>query len=87
MSNKICDVEMLRVKLCSLNCHIMAIEGDGNCLFCSVADQLQNNQYDPVDLDHTQLCAMVVDYLRDNHSELQVKLQYILSRKNLNERH
>ena len=87
MSNEIYDVEMLRVKLCSLNCRIMAIEGNGNSLFHSVADQLQNNPYDPVDLDHRQLRAMVVDYMRDNRSELQVKLQYILSRKILNERH
>ena len=64
-----------RVKLCSLNCHIQAIAGDGNCLFHSVADQLQNNPYDPIELDHKQLCGMVVDYMRDNHCNLEVKLQ------------
>ena len=75
MSNEIYDVEMLRVKLCSLNRHIQAIAGDGNCLFHSVADQLQNNPYDPVELDHKQLRGMVVDYMRDNRCDLEVKLQ------------
>ena len=75
MSNEIYDVEMLRVKLCSLNHHIQAIAGDGNCLFHSVADQLQNNPYDPIELDHKQLRGMVVDYMRDNRCDLEVKLQ------------
>ena len=75
MSNEIYDVEMLRVKLCSLNRRIQAIAGDGNCLFHLVADQLQNNPYDPIELDHKQLCGMVVDYMRDNRCDLEVKLQ------------
>ena len=75
MSNEIYDVEMLRVKLCSLNRRIQAIAGDGNCLFHSVADQLQNNPYDPIELDHKQLRGMVVDYMRDNRCDLEVKLQ------------
>ena len=66
---------MLRVKLCSLNRHIQAIARDGNCLFHSVADQLQNNPYDPIELDHKQLRGMVVDYMRDNRCDLEVKLQ------------
>ena len=75
MSNEIYDVEMLRVKLCSLNRRIQAIARDGNCLLHSVADQLQNNPYDPVELDHKQLHGMVVDYMRDNRCDLEVKLQ------------
>ena len=81
MSNEIYDVEMLRVKLCSLNHRIQAIARDGNCLFHPVADQLQNNPYNPVELDHKQLRGMVVDYMRDNRCDLEVKLQDMFCRK------
>ena len=83
MSNEVYDVEMLRVKLSSLNRRIQAIPGDGNCLFHSVADQLQNNPYDPVNLDHKQLRGMVVDYMRDNRCELEVTLQDMFPMKML----
>ena len=82
MSNEIYDVEMLRVKLCSLNHRIQA-----NCLFHSVAEQLQNNPYDPIELDHKQLHGMVVDYMRDNRCDLEVKLQHMFGIKILVKTH
>lgn len=72
VSHETIDATTISAKLMSLDRRIENVQGDGNCLFRAVCDQLRNHPTMPVDITHTQLRQATVDYLRENQITLQV---------------
>ena len=66
------ETSILAAKLASLNRRICDVCGDGNCLFYSVADQINNHPTHPVNINGKQLRAAVVRYLRKYKKDFQV---------------
>ena len=66
------DLSMIAVKLASLNCYPDPFEGDGNCLFRAVADQIANHPHRGHPIMHQMLRFIVANYLRSNKDEMLV---------------
>ena len=67
------DTSIVGTKLMSLNRRVQSIPGDGNCLFSAVVDQFMNHPTQPLDGDYKLLHFMVVQYLRNNKEQMDVK--------------
>lgn len=73
MSNDYVDATTILVKLNSLQRRIENIEGDGNCLFRAVADQLCHHPTHPVNMTHQELRRHTVHYMRKHKKALMVR--------------
>ena len=78
MSGDDYNTSIVGTKLISLNRRVQSIPGDENCLFSAVADQFMNHPTQPLDGDHKLLCFMVVQYLRNNKEQMEVKYNLFL---------
>ena len=77
------DLSMIAVKLASLNRQAEPVEGDGNCLFRAVADQIANHPHQGHPITHQMLRFTVVNYLKSHKDEMLVSLMvYVLSTVN-----
>ena len=75
-SKEIFDNDMLRAKLASLDRELVDVEGDGNCLFNSVSDQMTSHPTKVRPCSAKLLHFMVVQYMRDHKTELEVNIIY-----------
>ena len=72
------DISMIAVKLASLNRRPESVEGDGNCLFQAVADQIANHPHRGHPITHQMLQFTVVNYLKSHKEEMHVSvMKYI----------
>ena len=72
MSDDYFDSTTLLAKLNSLHRRVQHVDGDGNCLFRAVSDQLVNHPTHPVNIDHVALRRATVLYMKNNKKELKV---------------
>ena len=72
MTDNLYDNNMIQAKTLSLNHQLESIPGDGNYLFRSVADQLMNHPFRPIDIDHITLRKACVNYMKMYRSDLEV---------------
>ena len=68
------DISMIAVKLASLNHRPESVEGDGNCLFQAVADQIANHPCHGHPITHQMLQFTVVNYLKSHKEEMHVSV-------------
>ena len=74
------DLSKIAVKLASLNWQSGPVEGDGNCLFRAVADQIANHPCLDHPIAHKMLKFTVINYLKSHKDEMLVSLMiYVLS--------
>ena len=74
------DLNMIAVKLASLNRQAEPVEGDGDCLFRAVADQIANHLYWGHPITHQMLRFTVINYLKSHKDEMLVSLMiYVLT--------
>ena len=68
------DISMIAVKLASLNRRPESVEGDGNCLFRAVADQIANHLHHGHPITHQMLQFTVFNYLKSHKEEMHVSV-------------
>ena len=73
-STEVFDNDMSRAKLASLDQELVDVEGDGNCLFNSIPDQVTSHPTKARPCSAKLLLFMVVQYMRDHKTELEVNI-------------